>query len=141
MVRAAGRTQDCSIAEARRRLAHARKFLDATTFIADDRNDYGDPEFASAAASLAVLAGIAASDAACCKALGLRPRGQDHREAGRLVAQIVPGGRPAAHSLRRLLDLKDEAHYGFYDVSGPHLVRALREAATFVAFAEDVLRR
>ena len=141
MARSAGRTQGCSAAEARRRLAHARKFLEVTTFIEDERNDYGDPEFASAAASLAVLAGIAASDAACCKALGRRPRGQDHRDAGRLVAQIAPGGRLAARSLQRLLDLKDEAHYGFYDVSGPHLVRALREAGALVAFAEDVLRR
>jgi hypothetical protein len=30
------------------------------------------------AASLAVLAGIAASDASCCAALGRRPREQDH---------------------------------------------------------------
>jgi hypothetical protein len=33
------------------------------------------------AAALAVLAGIAAADAACCAALGERSRGQAHQEA------------------------------------------------------------
>jgi hypothetical protein len=96
------RTQTCSEQDARTRLRHARQFL----------------EYSSQSAALAVLAGIAASDAACCKALGRRSRGQDHREAATLVEQITPGGKTAANSLRRLLNLKDEAHYGLFDVSG-----------------------
>jgi hypothetical protein len=92
-------------------------------------------------ASLAVLAGIAAADAACCRALGRRSRGQDHHQAEELVAQVEPGGKQASNALRRLLDLKDEAHYGFFDVGGNDLRAALRQAEELVKFAEDALSR
>ena len=69
-----------------------------------------DPDWANAAAALAVLAGISASDAACCKALGRRSRGQDHHEAEALLGQIDPGGKSAANGMRRLITLKGEAH-------------------------------
>jgi hypothetical protein len=141
MARSTGRTQLCTAAEARRRLTHARKFLDVASLVADDGGAADDPDYSSVSAALAVLAGIAASDAACCKALGRRPRGQDHREAGALVAQIVPNGPEAAKSLQRILDLKDEAHYGFFDVGGTQLRAALRQAQTLVDFADAVVRR
>lgn len=137
--RSAGRTQPCSAAQARTRLEHARKFLEVAELVAGDADD--DLDYASAAAALAVLAGIAASDAACCKALGRRARGQDHRQAEQLVAQIEPGGDDAATALRRLLSLKDEAHYGLFDVSGQHLRSALRQAGAIVGFADQVMRR
>ena len=98
-------------------------------------------EYASAAAALAVLAGIAASDAACCKALGRRSRGQDHRQATELVEQIAQGGGQAASSLRRLLSLKDEAHYGLFDIGGQDLQVALRQATALVKFADEVMQR
>jgi hypothetical protein len=47
----------------------------------------------------------------------------------------------AANSLRRLLNLKDEAHYGLLDVSGQDLKTALRQAEDMVTFAEKVLNR
>jgi hypothetical protein len=135
---AKGRTQLCSEPQARTRLDHARRFLDVAQLTAgeDDAKEYS-----SAAAALAVLAGIAASDAACCKALGRRARGQDHRQAADLVAQIEPGGGRAANSLRRLLNLKDEAHYGLFDIAGKDLRSALRQAQTLVTFAEEILQR
>ena len=133
-----GRTQRCSERDARARLEHARKFLDVAELVADDA---GDEDYASASAALAVLAGIAASDAACCKALGRRARGQDHREAAQLVEQIVPGGKEAAKALRRILDIKDEAHYGFFDIGGQHLRAGLRQAQMLVDFADGVMRR
>ncbi len=98
-------------------------------------------EYASAAATLAVLAGIAASDAACCAALGRRSRGQDHRQATELVEQIASGGSQAANALRRLLSLKDEAHYGLFDVGGKDLQAALRQAKALVDFADEVVQR
>jgi hypothetical protein len=101
----------------------------------------GDVEYASAAAALAVLAGIAASDAACCAALGRRSRGQDHMQATELVEQIAPGGAQAANALRRLLNLKDEAHYGFFDVGGQDLQSALRQAQVLVELAAAVVQR
>ncbi len=62
--RQAGRTQRCGRPQATTRLAHARKFLEAAELIATGIED--DEAKVSVAASLAVLAGIAASDAACC---------------------------------------------------------------------------
>jgi len=133
-----GRTQPCTSADATTRLRHARKFLEVAALVADEGDDI---EYASPAAALAVLAGIAASDAACCKALGQRSRAQDHREAASLLGQVAPGGKPAAKNLSRLLNLKDEAHYGLFDVGGQHLKAALRQASSLVEFAGETLRR
>lgn len=136
--RGATRTQPCTAAQARTRLEHARKFLDVAELSAGEG---GDMEYASAAAALAVLAGIAASDAACCAALGRRSRGQDHGQATELVEQITPGGLRAANALRRLLSLKDEAHYGLFDVGGQDLQAALRQAKVLVDIAGKVVQR
>lgn len=130
-----GRTQRCSGADAATRLRHARLFLEVAQLVADEGDDL---EYASPAAALAVLAGIAASDAACCKALGRRYRGQDHREAAALLERVTPGGRQAANSLGRLVDLKDEAHYGLFDVATKDLKSALRQASSLVQFASEI---
>lgn len=132
------RTQSCSKEHAQNRLGHARKFLEVAEMTAGEA---GDVEYASAAAALAVLAGIAASDAACCAALGRRSRGQDHQQATKLVEQVAPGGPKAAKALRRLLSLKDEAQYGFFDVGGRDLQTAIRQARTLVDFAAAAVRR
>ena len=136
--RPSGRTQTCSDADATTRLRHAHKFLEVAELVAGEGNE---ADYASQAAALAVLAGIAASDAACCKSLGRRSRGQDHRAAITLVEQVAPGGKRAAQSLNRLLSLKDEAHYGLFDVGGKDLKSALRQAGDLVRFAEETLRR
>jgi hypothetical protein len=119
-------------------LEHARKFLDVAELVTGKS---GDVEYTNAAAALAVLAGIAASDAACCKALRRRARGQDHRQATELLEQIAPGGKQAAGLLRRLLSLKDEAHYGLFDIGGQDLRAALRQARALVKFADQVMQR
>jgi hypothetical protein len=138
VTRAHGRSQKCSSDEARNRRNHARKFLEVAEIAAGDHGQ--DSEYASVAASLAVLAGIAAADAACCKALGERSRSQDHRDAERFMRRIS-GGNDAAKQLRALLDLKDEAHYGLFDLGAVELKRALRRARAVLEFAEDTLRR
>jgi hypothetical protein len=117
-----GRTQRCGAPQAEARSRRAERFLEAAELIRDET----DPDFLSAAAALAVLAGIAAANAACCKALGRRSRSDNHHDAERLLGEITPGGREAANALRRLIDLKDEAHYGFYDVGKQDLERAMR---------------
>jgi hypothetical protein len=132
------RVQACSKAEARTRLRHAVRFLEVAELVAGEGDDL---DYSGASAALAVLAGIAASDAACCAALGRRARGQDHREAATLVGKVEPGGKKAATSLRRLLGLKDEAHYGFFDVGGQQLRLALRQAGDLVEFSQGILRR
>jgi len=90
------------------------------------------------AASLAVLCGIAAADAASCARIGRRSRSQEH-DAGELVATIEPGGRDAANKLRRLLDLKDEAQYGIIYVGRTEIRSALRQAKSLVAFADEMV--
>jgi HEPN domain-containing protein len=132
-----GRTQACGDREARAKLRRAEQFVEVATLLKEE----SDPDWASAAAALAVLAGISASDAACCKALGLRARGQDHHDAEALLEQIDPGGKHAATAMRRLINLKDEAHYGFYSVSRQDLKAALTQAGRLVRFARAVLAR
>ena len=61
--------------------------------------------------------------------------------AEQLVRQIEPGGAGAAATLRRLLDLKDTAHYGLIPVSRQRLTAALRQARTLVDFAARASRR
>jgi hypothetical protein len=132
------RVQRCSKADATKRLRHAIRFLEVAKLVTEEGDDL---DYSSASASLAVLAGFAASDAACCAALGRRARGRDHQEAAMLVGKIEPGGKKAATSLRRLLGLKDEAQYGFFDVGGQQLKSALRQADDLVGFANGILRR
>jgi hypothetical protein len=137
MTRGSGRTQSCGAADARTRLAQPRKFLEVAELVADEDIEASH----SVAAALAVLAGIAASDAACCAALGRRSRSPNHHDAEPLVAQIESGGAAAASSLRRLLDLKDTAHYGLIPVSRQRLTAALRQARSLVEFSANVSRR
>jgi hypothetical protein len=136
--RQSGRTQVCSEGDATTRLRHAQKFIEVAQLVAGEGEDV---EYSSQAAALAVLAGIAASDAACCKVLGRRSRGQDHRAALTLVEDVKPGGKQAANALNRLLSLKDEAQYGLIDVGGQDLKAALRRANDLVEFAEHILQR
>ena len=87
--RARGRTQVCGDREAQAKLRRAEQFMEVATLIRDEP----DPDWASAAAALAVLAGVSASDAACCKALGQRSRGQDHHDAEALLELSSQAGR------------------------------------------------
>jgi len=136
-----GRTRPCNTTEARKRLLIAEEFLEVADLVVDERDEDASPVYASAAASLAVLAGIAASDAACCAALQERSRSQNHHEAEALLAQIEPDGRRAAKDLKDLLNLKDKAQYGFLPVSQRELTALMRKARQLVDFADEILRR
>lgn len=131
------RVQPCSKEQAATRLAHARAYLDVAELVsADDSDD----ALRGVAAGVAVLAGIAASDAACCHALGRRSRGASHKDAVGVLASI--GGddaKAASNALRRLIDLKDKAHYGFTNVSAADRSAALVSARRVLDFAEQTL--
>jgi len=103
------RTAPCAVADARSRLRTARAYLDVARLVLDENNH---DEYLNVAAGLAVLAGIAASDSLCCTRLRKRHRGDDHRGAADLLRTATPDGPSLATTLLRLLDLKDEAHYG-----------------------------
>ena len=131
MARSTLRTQGCDRGDALTRLAQAESFLLAAELIVDDDSDDATP---SVAASLAVLAGIAASDAACCTRLGLRARGQSHAEAVELLGTVAPGGADMAKDLQRLLNRKDDSQYGLTFVSAA-------EATRMVGWAKRLLVR
>lgn len=141
MMLKSGRARPCGDNEARQRLDRAREFLEVAELVVDERGEDASFVYASSAASLAVLAGIAASDAACCKVLQERSRSQNHRDAERLLAQILPGGKDAAGDLRELLNLKDKAQYGFLKMSVPEVRKVMRRASQLVEFAAGVLAR
>ena len=124
--------------EARIRASQARKFLDTADLLMDLDDDLATP---GASAALAVLAGIAASDALCCISLRQRARGQDHKEATGLLAQVEPGGRRLSQWLARLLGIKDGAHYGAVYLTAAKAKTALRNATALVEGAEAALRR
>lgn len=132
-----GRTSACGEHEATARLADARAQLQ----LAELAGTESPTAEIRAGVSCAVLAGIAASDAACCKALGRTNRSQNHRDAVELLGQITPGGADAARHLERLLGLKDDAQYGFTDLTGQKLEQAVRRAKALLAHAEEVMRR
>jgi hypothetical protein len=108
------RTAKCTPAEGRSRFQQAEAFVMAADLVLDDDTDIATR---GVTAALAVLAGIAAADGACCTKLGRRARGQDHAEAVALLATVAPGGKEMAKDLGRLLAAKDESHYGVTLVS------------------------
>jgi len=131
------RAAPCNIADARFRLAQARKFHEVALVAAAEHEI---DESIGCAAALEVLAGIAASDAACCAALGQRSRSDNHMDAAKMLEQIlVPDGTRPANALRRMLRVKDNAHYGLERISVGTLTPLQRQAETLIAFAEEVI--
>jgi hypothetical protein len=88
-----------------------------------------------------VLAGIAASDSICCARLRSRHRGDDHRGAADLLRTATPDGANLARVLLRLLDLKDEAHYGVMVVAARKANDAVRWARTLADRASQEVER
>ncbi len=131
------RSRPCDASDARKRLADAEKYLEVAELVASEDS----LESHNVAAGLAVLAGIAAADAACCKALGESSRGPDHRDAATFLRRITPGGEAAANDFERLVGLKDKAHYSFLNVSGQDRTGAIRRTSQLVEFAREVLQR
>lgn len=95
----------------------------------------------SVAAGLAVLAGIAGSDAICTARLGQIHRGDDHRAAADLLERATPDGRRLASAFLRLIDIKDEAHYGLVAVALPRARKAVQWADLLVSRAREELER
>lgn len=83
---------------------------------------------------IAVLAGIAASDAVCLAATGMRYAGDDHAEAARVLGR---SDKRLGQELAKLVRLKPGAHYGSTFISDADRIRALRAARTLVENATD----
>jgi hypothetical protein len=123
--------------DARTRLTAAAAYLDVAELVLDD-DSAGMP---GVAAGLAVLAGVAASDAICARNLKQIHRGDDHREAADLLETATPDGRALARTFRKLIDLKDESHYGLTLVSRTRARNAVRWATTLVDEARRQVQR
>jgi hypothetical protein len=126
------RQEPCGRTEAGTRLVQADAYLAAARLVVDDPTDMANP---GVAAALAVLAGIAATDAACCARLSVRARGQDHREAVALIGTVTPNGPAMAKDLDRLLKRKDSLHYGATMISAAEGARMVSWAARLVSHA------
>ncbi len=138
--RATGRVTACTTADARARLRKAQSFVTGAELVLELGEETG-LDLPAVAAALSVLAGIAAADAACCSALGERSRGQDHRQAEQLVATVLPHGPQMAKDLTRLLERKDNAHYGVISTTEQEARDMLGWAKRLVGDAQRVLDR
>jgi len=131
-----GRTSDCTAAQAPSRLQQAEAFVMTADLVLGDDSDMATP---GVAAAIAVLAGIAASDAACCARLGRLSRGQDHATATTLWRTVVPHGEAMAKDLTRLLASKDESHYGLTLVDRAKARRLVGCARRLIDLARDAV--
>lgn len=89
--------------------------------------------------SSAVLAGIAACDAACALALGLVSAGA-HDQAVRLLTR-VSGSSKAVADMSKLVSIKTVAQYTGKSMAERPATDAIARAQRLVAFAESQLRR
>lgn len=111
------RTADPSVRAGR--LAKARQFA----AVAHDVLDLADEsqDVADAFVTLAVHAGIAASDVICCARLGASHHGDRHEDA---IALLKTADPDAARALSVLLSMKTLAGYSYTPVSVEKRVKA-----------------
>lgn len=133
----ARRTRPATVRDARTRAQMANTYLGLAEVTLGD----GEPAAPAAAVGVAVLAGIAAADAICAKRLLLIHRGDDHRAAADLLSEATPDGPKLAATFKRLIDLKDEAHYGVTLLSATKAKNAVTWAQTLVGRANEELER
>jgi uncharacterized protein YchJ len=126
------RTVKTAPAELRQRAGTAREHLQVALERLNYVDGMADPSAeAQVAASNAISAGIAATDAICGTVIGERANDQDHRAAVELLATVKPDGSTLAGKLRRLLKDKSLLQYGGYCT--PAVARkAVRDAQSLV---------
>jgi hypothetical protein len=126
------RTTPCTREQAGQRLRQAEAFLGwARAALADE----GDEANLGVATSLAILAGVAATDALCGSSLGYYSRGQNHAEAANLVRSIEPGGPALASTFRQLLARKEDTSQAPKSLLESSAKAALRQAGDLVSAA------
>lgn len=120
-------TRAATPGEARGRRKVAEEYLAVARLI-----DSEDGAAINVCIGVAVLAGIAGSDAICGHALGERYSGSDHHAAADLLDRVDPS---LAKRLRDLIDLKGASHYGHGLLTDSDRKKALRSADALVAEA------
>lgn len=126
------RVQPCSATTSEGRLARAIEFFDSAE---DERERH--PERANAWVTHYILAGIAAADVVCCRALGQHAQGDNHVQAVALLRTVQPDGPELSIALGVLLGMKAKAGYGERPVSAEDRTRASRRAKQLVDAARQ----
>lgn len=124
-------TKRTNAGEGRGRRLVAEKYLEVAELIGSE-----DGTAINVCVGVAVLAGIAASDAICAAALGERYSGDDHDAAVDLLGRVDPKLGKALHDL---VALKTNSHYGAALLTATDRKKAVRCATTLVVEAR--LRR
>lgn len=120
-----------SAAEVRAYAGKAQEYVDAAT------SEIQAGRFI-AATSLAVHAGINASDAVCGARVGERAAGDSHDQVLALLRTAGKDGTEVEKELRRLLPLKTKAEYEPDDVAVGVATKAVERAQRCVAIAQAV---
>ena len=115
-------------ADARNRRIIASRYLEIADLAAVEEGAGAN----NVVVGIAVLAGIAASDAICISATGSRYAGDDHAEAARVLAAVDSS---LGSELAKLVRLKPGAHYGSTFISVADQRPALRAAQALVEAA------
>jgi hypothetical protein len=123
----ASRLRPCDSVIAEGRLSKAKQFREAAIVLRDVSDD--ETEVGDAFVTLCVLAGIAASDVLCCRALGHHVQGDNHQEA---IAELRTVDKELARDLQTLLGMKTRAGYSDTGVTAHQRKRALRSADRLV---------
>ncbi len=92
------RVQPCTAATIEGRRARAIEFFESA---ADERDQHA--ERANAGVTHCILAGIAAADVICCRALGRHAQGDNHVQAVALLRSVQPDGPELSVALGVLL--------------------------------------
>jgi hypothetical protein len=129
------KTRSVDRAHAETRLSDARAFLQQAEI---SLQLVDGPRRSATVVSSAVLAGIAACDAACALALGLVSAGA-HDQAVRLLTR-VSGSSKAVGDLSKLVSIKTAAQYTGKVMAERQATDAIRRAQRLVAFAESQRR-
>lgn len=108
MTRGGPRRRSCDGTDAASRVREAESFaahaeIDPFSEVGEDR---------STAVANAVMAGISAADAICCKALGEHSASPDHKHALEVLREVPEIGEEASRRLGTLIELKPKAMYG-----------------------------
>lgn len=126
------RARPCSATITEGRLARAIEFFESAE---DERTQHS--ERANAWVTHYILAGIAAADVICCRALGQHAQGDNHAQAVALLRSVQPDGAELSVALGVLLGMKTKAGYGERAVSAEDRARAPRRARQLVDAARQ----
>ncbi|WP_195706692.1 hypothetical protein [Paramicrobacterium fandaimingii] len=129
-----------SATDVRTRRDHAHAFLDAAMLIDTLDADTEIEHTSNLIGSLAVLAGIAASDSISGFVLGIRSGGDNHADALKILKRASSAGEKHANHLRRLIDSKNDSQYSALFLTDARARELLTAAQRLVDAMDERIR-